>query len=96
MRAFLVTAALAACTGAHAQDFPARRVTVVVAFSAGGPVDVVARVFADRLTQRWGVPVTVENRTGRVAISRLRSSPRRRPTATPCCSLRPASRSTRA
>jgi tripartite-type tricarboxylate transporter receptor subunit TctC len=48
----------------QAEDFPGRRVTLVVAFSAGGPVDVVARVFADRLAQRWGVPVTVENRTG--------------------------------
>jgi tripartite-type tricarboxylate transporter receptor subunit TctC len=48
----------------RAEDFPSRRVTLVVAFSAGGPVDVVARVFADRLGQRWGVPVTVENRTG--------------------------------
>ena len=48
----------------QAEDFPSRRVTLAVAFSAGGPVDVVARVFADRLSQRWGVPVTVENRTG--------------------------------
>jgi tripartite-type tricarboxylate transporter receptor subunit TctC len=48
----------------RAEDFPSRRVTLIVAFSAGGPVDVVARVFADRLAQRWGVPVTVENRTG--------------------------------
>jgi tripartite-type tricarboxylate transporter receptor subunit TctC len=48
----------------RAEDFPGRRVTLIVAFSAGGPVDVVARVFADRLAQRWGVPVTVENRTG--------------------------------
>ncbi|HEY0571186.1 MAG TPA: tripartite tricarboxylate transporter substrate binding protein, partial [Enterovirga sp.] len=57
--------ALFAAAGlAGAQDFPASRVTMVVAFSAGGPVDVVARVLADRLAQRWGVPVTVENRTG--------------------------------
>ncbi len=64
-RLFLgVIAVLAAAGLAPAQDFPASRITVVVAFSAGGPVDVVARVFADRLSQRWGVPVTVENRTG--------------------------------
>jgi tripartite-type tricarboxylate transporter receptor subunit TctC len=55
---------LALAGPAQGEDFPARRVTLVVAFSAGGPVDVVARVFADRLSQRWGVPVTVENRTG--------------------------------
>jgi len=60
----VVAAVLAAVGPAGAEDFPSRRVTLVVAFSAGGPVDVVARIFADRLAQRWGVPVTVENRTG--------------------------------
>jgi tripartite-type tricarboxylate transporter receptor subunit TctC len=55
---------LVAAGPGQAEEFPARRVTLVVGFSAGGPVDVVARVFADRLAQRWGVPVTVENRTG--------------------------------
>jgi tripartite-type tricarboxylate transporter receptor subunit TctC len=57
-------ALLVAAGPVEAEDFPARRVTLVVGFSAGGPVDLVARVFADRLSQRWGVPVTVENRTG--------------------------------
>lgn len=57
-------ALLVAAGPAAAEDFPARRVTLVVGFSAGGPVDLVARVYADRLSQRWGVPVTVENRTG--------------------------------
>src|SRR5258705_971760 len=62
-RLFLGLVAVSAAA-VRAQDFPAARVTMVVAFSAGGPVDVVARVLADRLAQRWGVPVTVENRTG--------------------------------
>jgi tripartite-type tricarboxylate transporter receptor subunit TctC len=62
--AMLLAALLAAAGTVQAEDFPNRRVTLIVAFSAGGPVDVVARVFADRLAQRWGVPVTVENRTG--------------------------------
>ncbi len=60
----LASALLGSTVRAQAEDFPTRRVTLIVAFSAGGPVDVVARVFADRLAQRWGVPVTVENRTG--------------------------------
>jgi tripartite-type tricarboxylate transporter receptor subunit TctC len=59
-----LAATILAAAPVQAAEFPARRVTLVVAFSAGGPVDVVARVFADRLSQRWGVPVTVENRTG--------------------------------
>jgi tripartite-type tricarboxylate transporter receptor subunit TctC len=58
------TMVLAALHVANAQDFPARRVTLVVAFAPGGPVDLTARVIAERLAQRWGVPVTVENRTG--------------------------------
>jgi tripartite-type tricarboxylate transporter receptor subunit TctC len=62
--AMLLAALLASAGPALAEDFPSRRVTLIVAFSAGGPVDVVARVFADRLAQRWVVPVTVENRTG--------------------------------
>jgi tripartite-type tricarboxylate transporter receptor subunit TctC len=62
MRVLLAVAALAGA--ACAEDFPARRVTLVVGFSAGGPVDVVARVFAERLAKRWSIPVTVENRTG--------------------------------
>src|SRR5262249_36800026 len=64
LRMLIVVAALAVIGDVRAEDFPSRRLTLVVAFSAGGPVDVVARVFADRLAQRWGVPVTVENRTG--------------------------------
>jgi len=60
----LAAGLLAVAEPVRSEDFPTRRVTLIVAFSAGGPVDVVARVFADRLTQRWAVPVTVENRTG--------------------------------
>src|SRR5690242_18815084 len=60
----VVAALLVAASPAQAEEFPARRVMLVVGFSAGGPVDLVARVYADRLSQRWGVPVTVENRTG--------------------------------
>ena len=63
-RPLLIAAAIAGSAAAYAEEFPTRRVTLVVAYSAGGPVDVVARVFAERLAQRWGVPVTVENRTG--------------------------------
>jgi tripartite-type tricarboxylate transporter receptor subunit TctC len=50
--------------GASAQSYPSRPVTVVVPFSAGGPVDVVARVLADPMRKALGQAVVVDNTTG--------------------------------
>src|SRR5438309_11776766 len=47
-----------------AQDFPTRQVRLVVPYPAGGGVDAVARLIAERLTREWGHPVIVENRAG--------------------------------
>lgn len=47
-----------------AQDFPSKRVTMVVPFAAGGGTDLAARVIAERLSERWKQPVIVENRPG--------------------------------
>jgi tripartite-type tricarboxylate transporter receptor subunit TctC len=47
-----------------AQDYPARPVRVVVPFPAGGPTDVLMRIYGQRLSERWGRPVVVENRAG--------------------------------
>jgi tripartite-type tricarboxylate transporter receptor subunit TctC len=44
--------------------FPEKTVKIVVAFSPGGPTDVVARVIAQKLSEKWGQPVIVENRAG--------------------------------
>jgi tripartite-type tricarboxylate transporter receptor subunit TctC len=49
---------------AGAQDFPSRQVKLVVPYPAGGGVDGVARLVAERLAQIWGHPVIVENRAG--------------------------------
>jgi len=48
---------------AHA-EFPDRTVKIVVPFDAGGSIDTVARVLAQRLNDKWNVPVIVENRPG--------------------------------
>jgi tripartite-type tricarboxylate transporter receptor subunit TctC len=51
---------------AHAQgaDYPTQRITILVGFAAGGPVDVIARIIADGLQKRWNQTVVVENRAG--------------------------------
>jgi tripartite-type tricarboxylate transporter receptor subunit TctC len=49
---------------AMAQTYPARPVKIVVPFPAGGSNDIVARVLAQKLTERNGQPFYVENRGG--------------------------------
>jgi tripartite-type tricarboxylate transporter receptor subunit TctC len=49
---------------AHAQDWPARPVRMIVPFAAGGSTDVAARLVAEYLTRAFGQQVFVENRTG--------------------------------
>lgn len=49
---------------ARADAYPSRRVTLVVPFPPGGPVDVTARVAGERLRQIWGQPVLIENKGG--------------------------------
>src|SRR5262249_34363925 len=63
-------AALGACaflgagTPRWAQRFPVRPVRIIVPLTPGGPVDVVARVFAGRLTDQLGQQFIVDNRPG--------------------------------
>ena len=49
---------------AAAQTFPSRPVTIVVPFAAGGPIDTLARVLAERMRAPLGQPVVVENVSG--------------------------------
>ena len=49
---------------AGALDFPTRRITIVVGFSAGGAIDIAARVLGESLAKRLGQPVVIENRLG--------------------------------
>src|SRR5262245_40944211 len=56
--------AAAAATGAHAQTYPTKTVTIVVTASAGGVTDVVARAIGQRLSEKWGQQVVIENKGG--------------------------------
>jgi tripartite-type tricarboxylate transporter receptor subunit TctC len=55
-----------ASIGAHAQTYPTREIRVVVGLPAGSGGDVVARFYADKLSQLAGKPVIVENRPGMI------------------------------
>ena len=49
---------------AMAQAYPTKPVKLIVPYSAGGPIDGVARGIAERLSRLWGQPVLVDNRGG--------------------------------
>src|SRR5207249_7026673 len=49
---------------AWTQDYPAKAVTIIVPFPAGGPTDQVARVLATRFGEKLGQPFVVENVSG--------------------------------
>ena len=55
---------LALPLGAAAQSFPNKAVRVVVPFPAGGAADSIARIVTERMSNKWGQPVLVENRAG--------------------------------
>ena len=52
---------MAAILSAHAQTWPARPITLVVPFAAGGPVDTIARVLAARIAETLGQQIVIEN-----------------------------------
>jgi tripartite-type tricarboxylate transporter receptor subunit TctC len=55
---------LAAGPAAAQQSWPTRTVRLIVPFGPGAGADIGARLFAEKLSQRWGQPVVVENRPG--------------------------------
>jgi tripartite-type tricarboxylate transporter receptor subunit TctC len=55
---------LCLATSAFAQAYPGKPVRVIVPFTAGSGVDVVGRMVAEKLSEFWGQPVTVENQVG--------------------------------
>jgi tripartite-type tricarboxylate transporter receptor subunit TctC len=60
----VLMALMATLGGARAQDYPAQTIKLIVPFTAGGPVDALARVVAQHLQTRIGQNVIVENRSG--------------------------------
>ena len=57
-------ALLCAAASGWAQDYPSRTIVLVVPFTPGTTADSLARLMQPHLSQRWGVPVVVENKPG--------------------------------
>lgn len=79
-RGFVVgTAAAASSAAAWSQPaWPSKPTRMVVAFAAGGPIDLATRVVAEQLTTRFGQAFVVDNRTGAngaIAADVVKSSP---------------------
>lgn len=62
--AHLMTALLLTLPVSNAQDFPTKPIRIIASQNPGGTTDATARAFAEYLTQKLGVSVSVENRPG--------------------------------
>jgi tripartite-type tricarboxylate transporter receptor subunit TctC len=62
--AAVVAGILSIASAVQAQEWPARQITIVVPFGAGGSADLLARILATHMQAKFGQTVVVENRAG--------------------------------
>jgi tripartite-type tricarboxylate transporter receptor subunit TctC len=77
--AAVLTGLVCLCPPARAQDhYPSKLITVIAPITAGTTIDILARLYADRLSKRFGQQVVVVNRPGAgglIAAQAVASSP---------------------
>ena len=66
-------------SAAVAQDYPNKPITLIVPFPAGGGVDVIGRIVADKLAAALGQPVIIDNRGGAAGVIGTRVAVRAAP-----------------
>jgi len=71
--ACIAVCAFAADAKAQQAAYPTHPVRFIVSFGAASATDITARLFADRLSARWGYPVVVENRPGGDGLVAIKS-----------------------
>src|SRR5262245_9688993 len=64
VRIALMLLSMLAMSQAAAQSYPDRAIRIIVGFTPGSATDISSRMFAQKLTDAWNVPVTVENIPG--------------------------------
>src|SRR3954465_10368646 len=64
MKTYFTIAALAFIAPTHAQEYPSKPIRLVIPYSPGGPVDIVGRLTAQKLTDELKQQVIVDNRAG--------------------------------
>src|SRR5688500_18835692 len=62
--AAILATLLAITSPVSAQDWPQRTIKIVIGFGAGGGTDIVGRIIAQRMQEKLGQPVIVENKPG--------------------------------
>ena len=67
LHTLLLGAALLTGTLAHAQQYPSKPIRLIVPFPAGGATDIFARAVSQKLGEKLGTTVIVDNKIGRAS-----------------------------